>query len=80
VTNVSPVPGETKVWRYITLFKRIFLIDCPGVVYESNDSEADKVFKGVVRAEKIEAPEEYIDELLKRIRYARCARVRAKAS
>jgi len=68
VTNVSPIPGETKVWRYITLFKRIFLIDCPGVVYENNDSQADKVFKGVVRAEKIEAPEEYIDELISRVR------------
>jgi len=68
VTNVSPIPGETKVWRYITLFKRIFLIDCPGVVYESNDSEADKIFKGVVRAEKIEAPEDYIGELLKRVK------------
>ena len=27
------MPGETKVWQYITLMKRIFLIDCPGVVY-----------------------------------------------
>ena len=33
VCNVAPVPGETKVWQYITLTKRIFLIDCPGVVY-----------------------------------------------
>ena len=33
VCNVAPVPGETKVWQYITLMKRIFLIDCPGVVY-----------------------------------------------
>ena len=23
-----PVPGETKVWQYITLMKRIYLIDC----------------------------------------------------
>ena len=30
---MAPVPGETKVWQYITLMKRIFLIDCPGVVY-----------------------------------------------
>lgn len=32
VCNVAPLPGETKVWQYITLFKRVFLIDCPGVV------------------------------------------------
>jgi hypothetical protein len=26
----APIPGETKVWQYITLTKRIFLIDSPG--------------------------------------------------
>jgi nuclear GTP-binding protein len=69
VSNVSPIPGETKVWQYVTLFKRIYLIDCPGVVYESNDAEADKVFKGVVRAEKLEEPEQYIPHLLERVRH-----------
>ncbi|KAF8203971.1 P-loop containing nucleoside triphosphate hydrolase protein [Pholiota molesta] len=29
VCTVAPVPGETKVWQYITLTKRIYLIDCP---------------------------------------------------
>lgn len=48
VCKVAPVPGETKVWQYITLTKRIFLIDCPGVVYRSHDSETDVVLKGVV--------------------------------
>lgn len=33
VCNVAPIAGETKVWQYITLMRRIFLIDCPGVVY-----------------------------------------------
>lgn len=28
--------------------RRIFLIDCPGVVYPSEDSESDIVLKGVV--------------------------------
>jgi nuclear GTP-binding protein len=69
VSHVSPIPGETKVWQYVTLFKRIYLIDCPGVVYESNDSEAEKVFKGVVRAEKLEEPEQYIPHLLKKVRH-----------
>lgn len=50
VCKVAPIPGETKVWQYITLMKRIFLIDCPGVVYHSTrDSETDVVLKGVVR-------------------------------
>ncbi|RWW47796.1 hypothetical protein BHE74_00046170 [Ensete ventricosum] len=48
VCKVAPIPGETKVWQYITLTKRIFLIDCPGVVYQNKDSETDIVLKGVV--------------------------------
>uniref|UniRef100_A0A8C5LWL5 Nucleolar GTP-binding protein 2 n=1 Tax=Leptobrachium leishanense TaxID=445787 RepID=A0A8C5LWL5_9ANUR len=47
VCNVAPIAGETKVWQYITLMRRIFLIDCPGVVYPSGDSETDVVLKGV---------------------------------
>jgi len=48
------VPGETKVWQYITLMKRIFLIDCPGVVYNKNDDDqTDIVLKGVVRVENL---------------------------
>ncbi|KAL5994508.1 Nuclear/nucleolar GTPase 2 [Asimina triloba] len=50
VCKVAPIPGETKVWQYITLTKRIFLIDCPGVVYHNNDTETDIVLKGVVRS------------------------------
>lgn len=38
-----------QVWQYITLMRRLFLIDCPGVVYPSDDSETDIVLKGVVR-------------------------------
>ena len=32
----------------MTLMKRIYLIDCPGVVYPSGDNETDLVLKGVV--------------------------------
>jgi len=68
VCNVAPVPGETKVWQYITLFKRIFLIDCPGVVAASDDSETDIVLKGVVRVESIDDPEDHVEEVLKRVK------------
>lgn len=52
--NVAPVPGETKVWQYITLMKRIFLIDCPGIVYNgTTDTDSDIVLKGVVRVENL---------------------------
>ena len=39
VCNVAPIPGETKVWQYVTLMRRIYLIDCPGVVYDVGDDE-----------------------------------------
>ncbi len=51
---MAPVPGETKVWQYITLMKRIFLIDCPGVVHAGQaDSDTALVLKGVVRVENL---------------------------
>jgi len=68
VCNVAPIAGETKVWQYITLMKRIFLIDCPGIVYPANDTETDIVLKGVVRIENVPQPEQYIDELIKRVK------------
>ena len=70
VCNVAPIPGETKVWQYITLMKRIFLIDCPGVVYAGNkgDTDTDAVLKGVVRVEKLEDATEYIGELINRVK------------
>ncbi|CAF1210760.1 unnamed protein product [Rotaria sordida] len=69
VCNVAPIAGETKVWQYITLMKRIFLIDCPGIVYPADDSETEIVLKGVVRVENVPQPDQYIDELLKRVKH-----------
>ncbi|CCK69767.1 putative GTPase NOG2 KNAG_0D00150 [Huiozyma naganishii CBS 8797] len=67
VCPVAPIPGETKVWQYITLMKRIFLIDCPGIVPPSaKDTEEDILFRGVVRVEHVSHPEQYIASVLKR--------------
>ncbi|XP_028675638.2 nucleolar GTP-binding protein 2 [Erpetoichthys calabaricus] len=66
VCNVAPIAGETKVWQYITLMRRIFLIDCPGVVYPSGDTETEIVLKGVVQVEKIKSPEDHIPTVLER--------------
>ncbi|KAI9784920.1 MAG: GTPase required for pre-60S ribosomal subunit nuclear export and maturation [Peltula sp. TS41687] len=67
VCNVAPIPGETKVWQYITLMKRIYLIDCPGVVPPSkNDSEEDILLRGVVRVENVQNPGQYIEAVLKK--------------
>jgi nuclear GTP-binding protein len=62
--KVAPIPGETKIWQYITLFRNIYLIDCPGVVVDSaGDTETDSVLKGVVRAERLETPEDFVDAI-----------------
>ncbi|XP_074279235.1 nuclear/nucleolar GTPase 2 [Silene latifolia] len=68
VCKVAPIPGETKVWQYITLTKRIFLIDCPGVVYGNKDTETEIVLKGVVRVSNLQDAAEHIGEVLKRVK------------
>ncbi|KAF0990674.1 hypothetical protein HZS_1464 [Henneguya salminicola] len=68
VCTVAPIPGETKVWQFISLMKRVHLIDCPGVVYSTNDTESDIIMKGVVRVEYIKEPSQYMPEILKRVR------------
>lgn len=68
VCNVAPIPGETKVWQYITLMRRIYLIDCPGVVPPNpNDKEEDILLRGVVRVENVENPEQYIPGVLRKV-------------
>ncbi|EFZ03505.2 GTP-binding protein [Metarhizium robertsii ARSEF 23] len=69
VCAVAPIPGETKVWQYVSLMKRIYLIDCPGVVPPSStDTPTDLVLRGVVRVEKVEHPEQYIPAVLNKVK------------
>ncbi|KAI1393015.1 nucleolar GTP-binding protein [Hypoxylon trugodes] len=69
VAKVAPIPGETKVWQYVTLMKRIYLIDCPGVVPPNqNDTPQDILLRGVVRVEMVENPEQYIPALLAKVK------------
>lgn len=74
VCNVAPIAGETKVWQYITLMKKIYLIDCPGVVYNPAESDEEKVLKGVVRVELVENPGDYIPEVLAKVKHEYMAR------
>ncbi|XP_014775789.1 nucleolar GTP-binding protein 2 [Octopus bimaculoides] len=68
VCKVAPIAGETKVWQYITLMRRIYLVDCPGVVYPSGSTPTEIVLKGVVRVEHLRNPEDYIGAVLERVR------------
>lgn len=65
VCKTSPLPGETKVWQYIRLDRRIYLIDCPGVVPPNqNDSDSDLLLRGVVRVENVANPAQYVHAAL----------------
>ncbi len=35
-----------QVWQHIMLMRRLFIIDCPGVVYDVGDDEIETVLKG----------------------------------
>lgn len=57
------------MWQYITLTRRIYLIDCPGIVPTSaHDSETATVLKGVVRVEALPTPSDHIPELMARVK------------
>ncbi|KAM7193892.1 NGP1NT (NUC091) domain containing protein [Rhypophila sp. PSN 637] len=69
VANVAPIPGETKVWQYITLTKRIYLIDAPGIVPPNHrDTPKDLLLRGVVRVENVDNPEQYIHYVLEKVK------------
>ena len=55
------------MWQYITLMKRIYLIDCPGVVPPSiGDTPEDILLRGVVRVENVANPAQYVPAVLGR--------------
>jgi len=71
VCKAAPVPGETRIWQYIALTRRLYCLDCPGIVPPTPkdfDSDCAKVLKGVVRAERIQTPSDYIHEVLSRVK------------
>lgn len=68
VCNVAPLAGETKVWQYVTLMRKIYLVDCPGIVPPSHESAIDMVLKGAVRTEYLKNPADYILPLLERVK------------
>lgn len=70
VVSVAPLPGETKVWQYISLFRRVYLVDCPGVVHERHSGDAtDAVLRGVVRVESLrDCAAEHVPRVLRRVK------------
>ncbi|VDK45123.1 unnamed protein product [Anisakis simplex] len=68
VCKTAPIAGETKVWQYVTLMRRIYMIDSPGVVYPQGDSETQIILKGVVRVENVKDPENHVQGVLDRVK------------
>jgi nuclear GTP-binding protein len=67
--KVAPIPGETKVWAFVSLMRRIHMIDSPGIVPPNpNDTPQDLLLRGVVRVEKVDNPEQYIPAVLERVK------------
>ena len=65
----------SKVWQYITLTRKIYLIDCPGIAPASaQDTQTAKVLKGVVRVEALSTPSEHIPALISRMKPVYLAR------
>ncbi|KAK9676505.1 hypothetical protein RND81_11G081800 [Saponaria officinalis] len=69
-----PIPAETKVWQYIALTKRIFLIDCPGVVYHNSETQTNIMLKGMVPVLNLRDAAQHVGEVLKRVKKAHLER------
>ncbi|KAK4533998.1 hypothetical protein CDCA_CDCA01G0023 [Cyanidium caldarium] len=78
VVRAAPIPGETKVWQYVTLMRRVYLVDCPGVVHVSAAQQVDAddlVLRGVVRIESLrDDAQRYIPQVLQRVQRAHLER------
>ena len=48
--------------------RKVYLIDCPGVVPPKDESDEEKVLRGVVRIEHVTSPEDYIPAVLDRVK------------
>jgi len=69
VCKTAQRPGETKVWQFVVLMKKLFLLDCPGFVHdETRESEVETILNGVTRVEKLSDASIYIPTLLHRTR------------
>eukprot|EP00667_Euglena_gracilis_P005400 EG_transcript_5440 len=77
VCSVAPIPGETKVWQYIKLSRNVLIIDCPGVIHQSDDPNDthQAVLKGVVRVERMASEEkaDFVETVLKLVDHAKIA-------
>lgn len=67
VAQVGNTPGVTKSLQEVHLDKNIKLLDSPGIVFASADSDSAAVLRNCVKIEKLADPISPIAEILKRV-------------
>ena len=68
VASVAPLAGETQVLQWLSLTRKISLVDCPGVVPpDLQRTPEDLLLRGAVRVENAKDPEQYIPAVLARV-------------
>lgn len=66
VCTVGAMPGVTKAKQEIQLAKNIKLLDCPGVVLATGNSETAMVLRNCVKIETVSDPVAPVEAILKR--------------
>jgi len=51
--KASSIPGQTKIWQFVKLWKDIFLIDSPGILLGEDFCKELNILKGTKRVDKI---------------------------
>lgn len=49
--------------------RKIYLIDCPGIVPPCHEDVQNMVLKGAVRTEYLSSPSDFIPEILRRVKH-----------
>lgn len=65
---VAPTPGFTKEVQVVSLDGSLKILDCPGVVYEGGDSNAETMLRNCVAVEKIVDPTAPVEVILRKCR------------
>jgi len=81
-TKTSPYAGETKTWKFIKLFKNIFLIDSPGIILDSYPNlmlcQIKKIFEKLYSGEITMMPIEIIDKISCKYKYKNLFNIETK--
>lgn len=64
--NTGARPGVTKQMQNVILDKNITLIDCPGIIFATDISEADAALRNTLQIEQLEDIMQPINAILKR--------------